>query len=62
MKEFIADKAAADIRLDKFMSKVMPSVGSGGIYKALRKKKVRVNGKHVDASYRLSDGDKYIYE
>ena len=58
MKEFIADKAAANTRLDKFMSKVMPSVGSGGIYKALRKKKVRVNGKHVDASYRLSDGDR----
>lgn len=58
MKEFTIDKNCDGMRLDKFMSKVMPSVGQGGIYKALRKKKVRVNGKHTDASHRLSLGDK----
>lgn len=57
MKEFTITDTSANRRLDKFMSDVMPNVKQGEIYKALRKKKVRVNGKHKDGSYRTSPGD-----
>ncbi len=57
MREFIIDKNNEGVRLDKFMQKVMPSVKSSEIYKALRKKKVRVGGKHKDGSYRLLEND-----
>ena len=57
MREFVIDKNGDGQRLDKFMMRVMPSVGQGGVYKALRKKKVRVNGKHTDGAYRLTSGD-----
>ena len=57
MKEFIIDKNNDGVRLNKFMQKVMPSVKMGEIYKALRKKKVRVNGKHKDAELRLLEND-----
>lgn len=57
MKEFIIDKNGDGLRLDKFMARVLPMLGTGGIYKALRKKKVRVCGKHRDGAFRLSEGD-----
>lgn len=57
MKSFIIDKSYVGQRLDKFMQKVMPEAKTGEIYKALRKKKVRVNGKHRDGTYRLSEND-----
>lgn len=57
MKTFIIDKTDAGQRLDKFMQRVMTEAPTSEIYKSLRKKKVRVNGKHKEGSYRLSDGD-----
>lgn len=57
MKEFKITEKDSNIRLDKFMVKVMPSAKSSEIYKSLRKKKVRVNGKHQDGAYRLTNGD-----
>ena len=57
MKKFVIDKNADGMRLDKFMQKVMPDVKQGEIFKSLRKKKVRVNGKHKDGAYRLVFGD-----
>lgn len=57
MKKFTADNNSEGMRLDRFMSKSMPRARTGDIYKALRKKKVRVNGKHFDGAYRLSMGD-----
>ena len=57
MKEFIITEKDSNIRLDKFMARVMPTVKSGEIYKSLRKKKVRVNGKHQDGTYKLLNGD-----
>lgn len=62
MKEFKIDKNSQGLRLDKFMFKLMPTQKSGEIYMALRKKKVRVNGKHKDGAYRLCLDDLvYIY-
>ena len=57
MREFIIDKNSDGIRLDKFMYGVMPNIKFGEVCKALRKKKVRVNGKHKDGTYRVSNGE-----
>ncbi len=58
MKEFTIGKNDKDMRLDKFLSKVMPDAGSGIIYKSLRKKRIKVNGKRItDGSLRLCEGD-----
>lgn len=57
MKTFSINQNDAGHRLDKFMSKVLDAP-QGMIFKALRKKRVRVNGKHQDGAYRLSDGDR----
>ena len=45
-------------RLDKFLGKLFKSMPAGMLYKAIRKKRVKVNGKRADISYRLSEGDK----
>lgn len=47
----------ANQRLDKFMTKFFVSMPQSLLYKYLRKKCVRVNGKHTDGSYKLSCGD-----
>ncbi len=57
MKTFTIDKTDVGQRLDKFMQRVMTEAPTSEVYKSLRKKKVRVNGKHKDGSYRLTDGD-----
>ena len=57
MREFIIDKNSDGIRLDKFMCGVMPNISFGEVCKALRKKKVRVNGKHKDGTHRVSNGE-----
>lgn len=57
MREFIIDKNNDGIRLDKFMCGVMPNAKFGEVCKALRKKKVRVNGKHRDGAYRVLRGE-----
>lgn len=57
MKKFIIDKNADGQRLDKFMQRIMTNAKPGEVYKSLRKKKVRVNGKHKDGTYRLCAGD-----
>ena len=57
MREFIIDKNSDGIRLDKFMCSVMPNISFGEACKALRKKKVRVNGKHKGGTHRVSNGE-----
>lgn len=44
-------------RLDKFMTKAFPSMPQSLLYKYLRQKCVKVNGKHEKAEYRLTKGD-----
>lgn len=57
MKEFTISDKDAGTRLDKFMAKAVPNASMSEIYKSLRKKKVRINGKHCDGSRRLLPGD-----
>ncbi len=59
MKEFLIGPNDKDQRLDRFLSKVMPNAGQGMIYKSLRKKRVKVNGKRItDGSLRICEGDR----
>ena len=57
MKKFVIDKNSSGIRLDKFMTKVMQNQPYSLICKSLRKKKVKVNGKHKSGECSLSLGD-----
>ena len=58
MKKITINKNDASQRLDKFLTKYMPRLPQGMLYKGLRKNCVRVNGKHVkDGKYDLSEGD-----
>ena len=59
MREIIAGKNDANRRLDKFLTKLMPKLPKGMLYKGLRKNCVRINGKHIkDGAFMLTEGDK----
>ena len=47
MRTVKISKADSGIRLDKFLFKIMPDAPSGIIYKSLRKKRIKVNGKRT---------------
>ena len=44
-------------RLDKFLRKLLKDVPLSAIFKALRKKDIRVNGKKQNEKYFLEEGD-----
>lgn len=58
MKEVTINRNDANQRLDKFLTKYLTSMPEAMLYKSLRKKCVRVNGKHVcDGGFKLTEGD-----
>lgn len=58
MKEITINKNDAGQRLDKFLTKLLPSMPQSMLYKSLRKKCVRINGRHcTDGGKKLSEGD-----
>lgn len=57
MKSFIITKNDSGQRLDKFISKAVPSLPTSLIYKYLRTKHIKVNRKKCPCDYRLSEGD-----
>ena len=57
MKKFVAGSNDAGQRLDKYLSKLLVGVSMGMIYKWLRKKRVKINGKREENSYQLQVGD-----
>ena len=58
MREITVNGHDANQRLDKFITKYMPRLPVGMLYKGLRKNCVRVNGKHVkDGARMLCEGD-----
>ena len=58
MREITVNANDANQRLDKFITKYMPRLPLGMLYKGLRKNYVRVNGRHVkDGAYVIQDGD-----
>ena len=57
MKEFTVLKNDAGQRADRFISKAVPNLPSGKMYKFLREKKIKLNGKRCEISTRISEGD-----
>ena len=57
MKEFTVTKNDAGLRLDKFIVKVCPTLPSSLMFKYIRKKRIKINGKRGEISTRLNAGD-----
>lgn len=57
MKEFIITKNDATLRLDKFITKNCPTLPSSLMFKYIRTKRIKVNGKRAEISTRLNVGD-----
>ncbi len=58
VREFVVNRNDANQRIDKFLTKLLPSMPGAMLYKSLRKDCVKVNGKHIrDGAFRLSEGD-----
>lgn len=59
MKEFRIERHHAGKRLDRFMEE-MEHWPHGMVVKAIRMKKLKVNGKKEDGTYRLCEGDRVV--
>ena len=57
MREFTVGKNDAGQRVDKFISKAVPLLPKSLLYKYLRLKRIKLNGKKTDIDARLSEGD-----
>lgn len=57
MREFVIDKNDAGQRLDKFVSKAVPRLPQSMMYKAIRNKRIKLNGRRAEISIRLQVGD-----
>jgi len=57
MKSIIVKPNDANQRIDKFLQKYFKSMPTSMIYKYIRKKRVKVNGKKVDVGYKLVEDD-----
>lgn len=57
MKEFTINANDAEQRLDKFVTKTVPKMPQSMMYKAIRNKRIKINGKRGEISTRLKQGD-----
>lgn len=57
MKEFTINANDAEQRLDKFVAKAVPKLPQSMMYKAIRNKRIKINGKRGEISARLKQGD-----
>lgn len=57
MKEFIITKNDETLRLDKFIAKVCPTLPSSLMFKYIRTKRIKINGKRAQISTRLKESD-----
>lgn len=57
MKSYQIGKNDAGQRLDKFITKTLPSLPKSLLYKYLRLKRIKLNGKKAEISARLQEGD-----
>ncbi len=58
MQEWTITKNDANQRLDKFLTKSLPTLSQPLLYKYLRIKRIKVNGKRAEQNYRLAEGDR----
>lgn len=57
MKSFTVNTNDAGQRLDKFVTKAVPSLPQALMYKYIRTKRIKINGKRGEISTRLNKGD-----
>ena len=57
MKSFTIQKNDAGQRMDKFLSKAVPLLPPSLLYRSIRLKRVKLNGKRCEISTRLTEGD-----
>ncbi|MDO5559540.1 MAG: RluA family pseudouridine synthase [Oscillospiraceae bacterium] len=57
MREYIINSNDAGQRLDKFLTKTLPAMPKSAMYKAIRKKDIKLNAKRCDISDCLKEGD-----
>ena len=57
MRKITINKNDENNRLDKFITKLLPLMPERMMYKSIRKKRIKVNGKKSEISYRLKAGD-----
>lgn len=57
MRTFTAGKNDAGKRLDKFIQKAAPALPKNLMYKYIRLKRIKVNGKKSDIAYKIAQGD-----
>ena len=57
MKSFTVTKNDASVRLDRFITKNCPSLPTSLMFKYIRTKRIKVNGKRAEVNTRLNEGD-----
>ncbi|SDA17658.1 23S rRNA pseudouridine955/2504/2580 synthase [Ruminococcus sp. YE71] len=57
MREFTVGKNDAGQRADKFLQKACPALPKSAMYKYIRKKSIKCNGKRLDIAQKLCEGD-----
>ncbi|MBR4991838.1 MAG: RluA family pseudouridine synthase, partial [Clostridia bacterium] len=57
MKELVINRNDAGQRLDKYLTKALPSLPAGLLHKYIRLKRIKLSGKRVEKDYRLQEGD-----
>ncbi|MGN0601489.1 MAG: pseudouridine synthase [Oscillospiraceae bacterium] len=57
MREFIINRNDAGQRVDKFITKAIPLLPKNLLYKYIRLKRIKLNGKRCEISTRLKEGD-----
>lgn len=57
MKQITINHNDAQQRVDKFLAKYLKAMPLPLIYKSIRKKRIKVNGKRTEIAYRLQEGD-----
>jgi len=58
MRVITVSEKHANKRIDKFLKETFPRMPSGALYKALRKKDIKVNGVRIRDDYRVIPGDR----
>ncbi len=57
LKQVVIQKNDAGQRLDKFLTKAYPNLPQSMMYKSIRKKDIKLNGKRCEISTKLQEGD-----
>ena len=57
MKSFLITENDSNQRVDKFLQKAVPRLPKSLLYKSIRLKKIKLNGKRCEISTRLAVGD-----